>query len=69
MKPFIVPMGTRANSQTSRRGLFGRGAEVATSALLGATGSVTCCNCDCQGIDLCDCASDYHGEPANCPKK
>ena len=112
--------------KTSRRGLFGRSAELATSVLLGAAAGtlmrpgfafaggtacgnltcpcdgcqstgvcakpcifdtrywasgcwvvnsqppVTCCNCECQGlqgIGFCDCASDYHGEPANCPKK
>jgi len=33
---------------------------------------VTCCNCDCQGlqgIHFCDCASDFHNDPTNCPKK
>jgi hypothetical protein len=36
MMSLIVPMGTRTDSQTSRRGLFGRGAEVAASTPLGA---------------------------------
>jgi hypothetical protein len=110
--------------KTTRRGLFGRGAEVAFGALAGAaagtlsraggvsagggtvcvfpgppcecdkcqtngvcakpciilttyyasgcwtTGSVTCCDCDCQGIDgndACGCGSDYHNNPAFCP--
>ena len=125
--------------KTSRRGLFGRGAEIATGALLGVaagtltragsasaghgvltvcgfpgpgcpcggctstgpcakpclmnttwyasgcwvTGSVTCCDCDCQGmlndiqdnhgraigdpINTCGCGSDYHNNPALCP--
>ena len=116
--------------RTSRRGLFGRGAEVATGALVGAAvgrlegsslaiagagtectgsipcpcdgcssagvcakpcifdtlyyasgcwvltypvgGPITCCDCDClgfQGFDRCECHSDYHNDPANCPKK
>jgi len=110
--------------RTSRRGLFGRGAELATGALLGVaagtltrpgavgagfgtvcvfpgpacpcdgcsaagtcakpcifnqccyasgcwvSGSVTCCDCDCQGLDgihTCGCGTDYHNDPANCP--
>ncbi len=34
------------------------------------TGSVTCCDCDCQqihGFGWCGCGSDYHNNPVNCP--
>ena len=30
----------------------------------------TCCDCDCQEINLvswCGCGTDYHNNPANCP--
>ncbi len=33
-------------------------------------GPVTCCDCDCQDINLvswCGCGTDYHNDPANCP--
>jgi hypothetical protein len=33
-------------------------------------GSVTCCDCDCNGFggrQVCGCGSDYHNNPANCP--
>ena len=110
--------------KTSRRCFFGRGAELATGALIGVaagsvaqanrasaglgtvcifpgppcpcdacgsggtcakpcifsqccyasgcwvTGSVTCCDCDCngyQGIHGCGCGSDYHNNPQFCP--
>jgi len=111
--------------RTSRRGLFGRGAEVAFGALAGAaagtlaqagsasagfgatvcgfpgppcaceacrsngvcakpcviltafytsgcwvTSSITCCDCDCQGlggIGWCGCGSDYHNNLDFCP--
>lgn len=111
--------------RTTRRGLFGRGADVTFGALLGVaagtltranlvtagratvcafpgppcpcagcnrytgvcakpciinttwyssgcwiTGAVTCCDCDCQGLQgfrTCGCGTDYHNDPANCP--
>ena len=34
------------------------------------TGTVTCCDCDCQGIHgfgRCGCGSDYHNKPSVCP--
>ena len=34
------------------------------------TGSVTCCDCDCQGLEgihTCGCGTDYHNNPDNCP--
>ncbi len=34
------------------------------------TGTVTCCDCDCHGVDgitSCGCTTDYHNNPANCP--
>ena len=34
------------------------------------SGAVTCCDCDCLGINgfhACGCGSDYHNNPANCP--
>lgn len=33
-------------------------------------GSITCCDCDCQGIggiQDCGCGTDYHNDLANCP--
>ena len=120
----LVQRFSQGLAKTSRRGLFGRGAEVATGALLGAasgtltrpspisagaatpclfpgppcpcdgcrdtglcakpcmidstdyaagcwvTGGVTCCDCECQGLQGvagCGCGSDYHNDPANCP--
>ena len=70
--------------KTTRRALFGRGADVAFGALAGAAagtlsnaggvsaggGTITCCDCDCQGINgfnSCGCGSDYHNKPVNCP--
>ena len=35
----------------------------------GAGGAVTCCDCDCQGLNnigWCGCGSDYHSNPTNC---
>ncbi len=33
---------------------------------------VTCCDCTCaappEGRGICGCTSDFHGDPANCPK-
>ncbi len=114
----------RLARKTTRRSLFGRGAELATGALLGVaagsltqpntasagfgtvcafpgpacpcegctdtgtcakpcvfnttwyasgcwvTGSVTCCDCDCQGMEdihTCGCGTDYHNNPDFCP--
>ncbi len=39
------------------------------------TGPVTCCDCDCHGLDdiygnptnACGCGSDYHNNTTNCP--
>jgi hypothetical protein len=123
MRGFRVAAETLAR-RTTRRGLFGRGAEVAFGALAGAaagtltrpqgaragltvcdfpgppcpcdrcqsngvcakpcvinttywasgcwvTVGVTCCDCDCApgpGDALCGCGSDYHNDPAHCPK-
>lgn len=111
--------------KTTRRGLFGRSADIAFGALIGAaagtvtrtsgatagggtvcafpygtpcpcdgcqssgvcakpcvinttwyssgcwvSGSVTCCDCDCEtigGAAACGCGSDYHTNPSNCP--
>jgi len=36
----------------------------------GPSGSITCCDCDCQGLDgigSCGCGTDYHNNLDNCP--
>jgi hypothetical protein len=35
-----------------------------------ASGNVTCCDCDCHGIEgigWCGCGSDHHNNPQFCP--
>ncbi len=135
--PFFRRVSEGLARRTSRRGLFGRGADVALGALIGAAagtltrpglvrathfggntdcqfpgppcacdkcvragsgsngvcakpcviltqyyasgcwvvtgegkGTITCCDCDCQGLDgigWCGCGSDYHSNAAFCP--
>lgn len=119
---FFRRMSEGLARRTTRRGLFGRGVDVAFGLLAGAaagsltrpdaviagggtvcafpgppcpcpgcqtngvcakpcvinttwyasgcwvTGGVTCCDCDCQGMEgihVCGCGTDYHN--ANCP--
>lgn len=36
------------------------------------TAGITCCDCECngfQGAQICGCGSDFHNNPAYCPKK
>jgi len=122
--PILQQLSEQLARKTSRRSLFGRGAEVAFGALAGVaagtivraggavagggtacsfpgrpcpcdrcqtngvcakpcvilttyyaagcwvTGAVTCCDCDCQGLDgfqSCGCGTDYHNNPQFCP--
>ncbi len=121
MKEMLRSAAEGLARKTSRRGLFGRGAEVATGLLIGAaagtlarpqsasahqpycafpgpacpclgcrsngvcgkpciimtvyyasgcwvTSGVTCCDCDCNGLDgiqVCGCSSNYHNPSAD----